>query len=600
MKQRILQVLFFIPFILLSTASFSQLSKDDPRLVKMYWNFLRAKILPPNTYAARFEKDIKVQLKGNVTDGDSLCVRNLIVELRGLISTVDIELTDSVGNIVLDIDNPANKGMLTSSSFDAGPKGAIVSRGYVLNFINGESQDARNKHLTYYLLRGLTQKKHNSNGDTGIVCSVFQEKDPEKSSFTAVDRFIIEKLYSPDFYEQFKKSFYGSPIEYLYYRYGNRVKNISEMVGVFLGLLLFLVLLRLKIFTIESRGWRAFIKQGMLVAQCGYVFYYIAHSFIPTLLFSWTRWFLLIMELEILLFVVLNGLYLLEYVVFKYLERISLRLLLQFLSTVLFAELFFVLFRFFSVMLVTNGSSRIWELCVGMEEIVIILSTAGLRVVFNYVNYNNIQEIRKKDIELSQLKLLKTKAELQALHSRINPHFLYNSLNSIATLAYIDPKKTEQMALALSDFFRYAINRKDQDMIEISKEVEMANTYLQIEQVRFGDDLEFAIELEDGLEAYLIPRFLIQPLIENAVKHGVAAIQEKGEIKLKIFKTNNFLNVCVFDNGPDFPDTPISGYGLQSLYEKLNILYGELAMIKWENTPKKNFCISIPLVQRTF
>ncbi len=148
-------------------------------------------------------------------------------------------------------------------------------------------------------------------------------------------------------------------------------------------------------------------------------------------------------------------------------------------------------------------------------------------------------------------------------------------------------------------FCAHAINHKDQDMIEIKKEVEIAETYLQIEKVRFGDDLDYSIEIDDSAEKTLIPRFLIQPLIENAVKHGVSVIQEKGIIKLEITKQNDHLFVKVFDNGPDFPDMPISGYGLQSLYEKLELLYGKSAKISWENKPNKNICIRLPFTPKS-
>ncbi len=260
---------------------------------------------------------------------------------------------------------------------------------------------------------------------------------------------------------------------------------------------------------------------------------------------------------------------------------------------------FFISYPYILIQSVPNLFNGSWTWAIQLEQITILISAVCIRLIFNFVNFKNIQEIRVRDMELSQLKLLKSKAELQALHSRINPHFLYNSLNSIAALAPINPTKTEQMALALSDFFRYAINHKDQDMIEVKKEVEITETYLQIEKVRFGEDLDYSIEIDEFAEKTLIPRFLIQPLIENAVKHGVSVIQGKGIIKLEISKQEDYLFIKVFDNGPDFPNMPISGYGLQSLYEKLDILYGESAKISWENQPNKNICIRVPLLPKS-
>lgn len=419
-----------------------------------------------------------------------------------------------------------------------------------------------------------------------------------------VDIFIIKKLYSPDFYKQFKESFNkafdGSPLEYIYYRYGNKVKFISEIIGFLIGLILFLILMRYRILTLDNRDWKSFITQGMLIIQCAYIFYFIAQSFSPSLWFTWSKWLLIVLIAEIIIFILLNSLYYLEQALFgKQEANKSSHILIQFLSTGIFVYLFFVVFTAFQILIITTTNKWVLEWDLSIEQIIIVFAAANLRVVFNYTNYKNNHELRKRDLELTQLKALKTKAELQALHSRINPHFLYNSLNSIVALAHINPSKTEQMALALSDFFRYAINHKDQDMIEVSKEVNIARTYLQIEKVRFGDDLDYSIDVDTLSEKTLIPRFLIQPLIENAVKHGVSVIQEKGIIKLEITKDDDYLLVKVFDNGPDFPDMPISGYGLQSLYEKLEIIYGESAKISWENQPNKNICIRLPFTAKT-
>jgi len=161
-------------------------------------------------------------------------------------------------------------------------------------------------------------------------------------------------------------------------------------------------------------------------------------------------------------------------------------------------------------------------------------------------------------------------------------------------LAHVDATKTEHMALALSDFFRYAINRKEEPQTTLGKEVEMARVYMDIEKVRFGDRLAFDVEMEETLENINVPRFLIQPLVENAVKHGISVISGKACIILQITKKDNRIEIRVYDNGPAFPKDPIPGYGLHSLYEKLNLLYGDKARIVWENEPDKYISIIIP------
>jgi LytS/YehU family sensor histidine kinase len=201
--------------------------------------------------------------------------------------------------------------------------------------------------------------------------------------------------------------------------------------------------------------------------------------------------------------------------------------------------------------------------------------------------------VNKKDVELAKMKELKNQAELNALHSRINPHFLYNSLNSIASLAHINPDKTENMAVALSELFRYSINKENKTYVTVKEELEMVKKYLEIEKTRFGDKLNYTIIADEMVKEKLIPKFLIQPLAENAIKHGLSKITEAGRIAIEVKQLENDLVIAIFDSGPDFPEEPVSGYGLQNLNDKLEIIYGKDAFISWENGENKHFKITI-------
>jgi sensor histidine kinase YesM len=216
------------------------------------------------------------------------------------------------------------------------------------------------------------------------------------------------------------------------------------------------------------------------------------------------------------------------------------------------------------------------------------------RFAYNYLEYKTQNTIKEKDMELTHLREMQQKAELQALQSRINPHFLYNALNSIAGLAKSDPEKTEHMAIALSDFCRYAINKQNETFSTIEEEAEMAKTYLEIEKTRFGEKFSYSIDISDDCRKAIIPRFVIQPLIENAIKHGVAKITKTGVVKLHVIKSSEGLKLSIFDNGPGFPDMPVSGYGLQSIYDKLELLYKGKASMNWVNSPEKCIFITIP------
>nr|WP_282189243.1 histidine kinase [Maribellus sp. YY47] len=187
------------------------------------------------------------------------------------------------------------------------------------------------------------------------------------------------------------------------------------------------------------------------------------------------------------------------------------------------------------------------------------------------------------------------KAELQSLRAKINPHFLYNSLNSIASLASIDPKKTEQMALSLSDFFKYSINREQKQTNPLSDELKAVETYLEIEKVRFGERLTYSLECPEELKSVQIPQLLIQPLVENAVKHGVSKLLEGGEVRIVVSELEfKKISIRVYDNGPGFPDGPMSGFGIRNTHERLQLIYENKASINWQNDPEKYIEIVLP------
>ena len=205
------------------------------------------------------------------------------------------------------------------------------------------------------------------------------------------------------------------------------------------------------------------------------------------------------------------------------------------------------------------------------------------------------RKISDQEYQLLNLEKLKTRAELDALQARINPHFLYNSLNSIASLVHVDPDKAEEMTLLLSKLFRYTTGRNNDDYFDtIENELEMVRTYLQVEKVRFGERLLFTTEVTDeALKSLQVPKFILQPIVENAIKHGIAKVAEQGSIIVKIYEKDDWLHLCVHDNGPQFSETMGAGYGIRSIQDKLKLLYGDDARLELHNEPLKSVNISI-------
>ncbi|CAG4989251.1 hypothetical protein DYBT9275_00253 [Dyadobacter sp. CECT 9275] len=205
------------------------------------------------------------------------------------------------------------------------------------------------------------------------------------------------------------------------------------------------------------------------------------------------------------------------------------------------------------------------------------------------------RKISDQEYQLLNLEKLKTRAELEALQARINPHFLYNALNSIASLVHEDPDKAEEMTLLLSKLFRYTTGRKNNEYLDtVENELEMVQTYLLVEKVRYGDRLNFVLEVaQPDLKQLLIPKFILQPVVENAIKHGIAKVADQGQIRIRIYEEQDWLHLCVHDNGPLFPENMGAGYGIRSIQDKLKLLYGDGATVELHNEPHKAVNLSI-------
>lgn len=204
---------------------------------------------------------------------------------------------------------------------------------------------------------------------------------------------------------------------------------------------------------------------------------------------------------------------------------------------------------------------------------------------------NISRKISEQEYQLLNPEKLESKAQLDALEARINPHFLYNSLNSIAGLIHENPDKAEDMTIQLSKLFRYTTGRNNESFHTLSEELDIIKAYLAIEQVRFGKRLSFSIDCDESLFSTKIPRFLLQPLVENAIKHGISKMANEGRIEVKIADE---IMIKIHDNGPAFDELLGGGFGLRSIREKLQIVYAEKGKFEIVNEPEKAVIITLP------
>jgi hypothetical protein len=198
--------------------------------------------------------------------------------------------------------------------------------------------------------------------------------------------------------------------------------------------------------------------------------------------------------------------------------------------------------------------------------------------------FNVSRDAERRGLELQ---VLAREAELRALRAQIDPHFLFNSLQSISALTTADPPAARRMCLLLADFLRETLALGARKRIPLPSELALARRFLAVEQVRFGERLQVEIEAPDDreMESCLVPPLVLQPLVENAVRHGVAHVLDSGVVHIKVEKRVATLVVTV-DNPCD-PDRPAgrgTGLGLRNVRERLESLYGDEAMLQTEET----------------
>jgi hypothetical protein len=183
---------------------------------------------------------------------------------------------------------------------------------------------------------------------------------------------------------------------------------------------------------------------------------------------------------------------------------------------------------------------------------------------------------RQAERHASEARTLAREAELQALRMQINPHFLYNSLHSIAALTTVDGARAREMCVRLAGFLRSSLGLGDRASIPLSEELALARSYLEVEQVRFGSRLRVEEEIDPECEACGVPALLLQPLVENAVKHGVAGLVEGGPIRLTARRHGAAVAITLenaFD--PEMSAPGKTGIGLSHVRRRLKVRYGD-------------------------
>jgi len=218
---------------------------------------------------------------------------------------------------------------------------------------------------------------------------------------------------------------------------------------------------------------------------------------------------------------------------------------------------------------------------ISMLPLLIFAGAIGiLLAVLGHYLAGAFQRSRNAERRALELQVLAREAELKSLRAQLDPHFLFNSLNSVAALIGNDTAAARQMCFLMAQFFRKSLTLARQQAIPLSEEVSLAETFLAIEKVRFGDRLQTRFDIADDVRDVAVPPLMLQPLVENAVHHGVAHMLEGGEVCVQARRREGFLELVVANPcDPDRPPSRSTGVGLANVRSRVETLCGHRASV---------------------
>jgi len=218
-----------------------------------------------------------------------------------------------------------------------------------------------------------------------------------------------------------------------------------------------------------------------------------------------------------------------------------------------------------------------WRFLIGL--LIYFLITSFYYIITYYTGF------QEKLVTENKFKNLATEAELKSLKFQINPHFIFNSLNSLSALTTIDPKKAKVMIQKLADFLRFTLSNNEIQKNKLYDELKNIKLYLEIEKIRFEDKFEYVEIINEECKKVLVPNMILQPLIENAIKHAVYETLEKITLTLSCERENDYLHIKLSNNfDSDSKTNKGPGIGLNNIGERLKLLYGRDDLFKINKT----------------
>lgn len=215
--------------------------------------------------------------------------------------------------------------------------------------------------------------------------------------------------------------------------------------------------------------------------------------------------------------------------------------------------------------------------------------------------FDYYRKYRERELHASELEKHLVQAKLQALQMQLNPHFLFNTLHSVSSLMHKDVEAADRMIMRLSDLLRAALDSVDTQEVSLRKELELLQLYLGIEQIRFGDRLSVKMDVAADALGAQVPNFILQPLVENAIRHGIEPRARPGRIELHARRQAGELALEVCDNGDGIPEARPAreGVGLSNTRARLRELYGEAHRFELCRGPEGGLRVEMTIPYRT-
>lgn len=206
-----------------------------------------------------------------------------------------------------------------------------------------------------------------------------------------------------------------------------------------------------------------------------------------------------------------------------------------------------------------------------------------LVLVLIYYLVSNNQKLQERMQQEERLKNLVRDTELNLLKSQINPHFLFNSLNSISSLTMSNPSEARDMIIRLSDFLRYSLKHRENEFVPLKDELVRMKDYLAIEKIRFGEKLQYTFDIHETCEDFPVPTMIFQPLFENAIRHSVYESVDPVKVRFECAPDQGSMRVIIInDYDPDIPSRKGTGVGLENVRQRLQLAYQGKGSVAWK------------------